>query len=127
MDLHQRPCASGASLRFRSITAAHRRALLCRQVILGAHTMLSNGTAVGHIGQVRGGLTCAVQCAQPVLLCAVIHGAHSWSDVAYAHSLQAMVAMTAHAFNVPVLVCCETYKFTDKCGYLYPQCDYLYP
>ena len=25
-----------------------------------------------------------------------------------------MVAMMAQAFNVPVLVCCETYKFCDR-------------
>ena len=26
----------------------------------------------------------------------------------------AAVAMTAHAYNVPVLVCCETYKFSER-------------
>lgn len=26
----------------------------------------------------------------------------------------ASVAMTAHSFNVPVIVCCETYKFTER-------------
>ena len=25
-----------------------------------------------------------------------------------------MVALAAKSFNVPVLVCCETYKFSDK-------------
>ena len=25
-----------------------------------------------------------------------------------------MVAMTAHQHGIPVLVCCETYKFTER-------------
>ena len=26
----------------------------------------------------------------------------------------AMVAMVAHAYHIPVMVCCETYKFCDR-------------
>ncbi len=26
----------------------------------------------------------------------------------------AAIAMTAHAYNVPVLVCCETHKFSER-------------
>jgi len=47
------------------------------KVIVGAYSMLSNGSVMARAGT-------------------------------------ASVALMAHAFNVPVIVCCETYKFTER-------------
>ena len=43
-------------------------------------------------------------------------GAHALLANGYVKSRvgSSVVAMIAHAFNVPVLVCCETYKFYDR-------------
>ena len=46
----------------------------------------------------------------------VFLGAHALLANGYVKSRvgSSMVAMMAQAFNVPVLVCCETYKFCDR-------------
>ncbi|KAM7434426.1 Eukaryotic translation initiation factor2B [Porites harrisoni] len=46
----------------------------------------------------------------------VFFGAHVLLANGYVKSRvgSSMVAMMAQAFNVPVLVCCETYKFCDR-------------
>ena len=46
----------------------------------------------------------------------VILGAHSLLANGYVMSRigTSLVALVAKSFNVPVLVCCETYKFSDK-------------
>ena len=43
-------------------------------------------------------------------------GAHALLANGYVKSRvgSSMIAMMANAFNVPVLVCCETYKFCDR-------------
>ena len=43
-------------------------------------------------------------------------GAHALLANGYVMSRvgSAMISMVAKAFNVPVLVCCETYKFSDR-------------
>ena len=45
----------------------------------------------------------------------VLLGAHSLfsNGAVYSRAGTAMVAMMAKAHNVPVVVCCETYKFSD--------------
>ena len=46
----------------------------------------------------------------------VLLGAHALLANGYVMSRvgSAMISMVAKAFNVPVLVCCETYKFSDR-------------
>ena len=46
----------------------------------------------------------------------VFLGAHALLANGYVKSRvgSSMVAMMAQAFNVPVLICCETYKFCDR-------------
>jgi translation initiation factor eIF-2B subunit delta len=46
----------------------------------------------------------------------VIVGAHSLLANGYVMSRigTSQVALVARSFNVPVLVCCETYKFSDR-------------
>jgi translation initiation factor eIF-2B subunit delta len=45
----------------------------------------------------------------------VLLGAHSLfsNGAVYSRAGTAMVAMMAKAHNVPVVVCCETYKFSE--------------
>lgn len=46
----------------------------------------------------------------------VIFGAHGLLANGYVMSRigTSLIALVAKSFNVPVLVCCETYKFCDK-------------
>ena len=53
---------------------------------------------------------CAIQVSKVFL------GAHALLANGYVMSRvgTSLIAMVAKTFNVPVLVCCETYKFSDR-------------
>ena len=52
----------------------------------------------------------------PLQVSKVVIGAHSLLANGYVMSRvgTSLIALVARSFNVPVLVCCETYKFCDK-------------
>lgn len=46
----------------------------------------------------------------------VMVGCHSmlWNGCAFCRAGSAMIALIARSYNVPFIVCCETYKFSDR-------------
>ncbi|KAJ7370076.1 Eukaryotic translation initiation factor 2B, subunit 4 delta, 67kDa [Desmophyllum pertusum] len=65
---------------------------------------------------VKHGIRCSYVLIMCYLVSKVFLGAHALLANGYVKSRvgSSMVAMMAQASNVPVLVCCETYKFCDK-------------
>ncbi|XP_063224023.1 translation initiation factor eIF2B subunit delta [Bacillus rossius redtenbacheri] len=75
-ELLRRIVAAGVKCSYVLVTAASFAMMEATKVLLGAHSLLSNGSAITRAGA-------------------------------------SQVAMLAHACNVPVLMCCETHKFSE--------------
>jgi translation initiation factor eIF-2B subunit delta len=76
-ELLQRLAYAGVKCSFIYINAVSHVMKEVSKVMIGAHSMLSNGSVFSRIGT-------------------------------------AAVSMMANAYNIPVLVCCETYKFSES-------------
>lgn len=109
----------GSSLIFQALTAAHEKGVSFRVIIVDsgprfegkhmARKLVEKGVECTYV--LLAGVAYIVKEATKVFLGA--HGLFS-NGTLLARAGTAMVALAGHHQRLPVIVCCETYKFSDK-------------
>ena len=86
------------------------------KVFIGAAAMMNNGTVLGRAGTAMVKVTAFALCAPlpPWRRRCLFMASTASAAKAPLFPRGPQVAMVAHAYHVPVMVCCETYKFCER-------------